>query len=466
MKINILYDDSFDIDIVSKSLKESGIEYSLFDTFAELKNNLPIQSSNPVLLPATKLKEAKQLSDESYIVIIEDILNPENVLAALRSGAVDYYSLDGKTGRIQTMLSDLEAVCCRDNILEKVSGHGNKRSELRFRAIAEHTYHSEFWIAPGGQLIYQSPSIERMTGFATEKFKDDTPAFFYSIIHPHDFDKFKMEIEQLAEDRSNPPLFQKFRIITKTGEIRWWESTTEHIFDTDGTYIGQRGTSRDITRQVHAEQETEKILREKELLIKEVHHRVKNNLAVISGIINLQEIYIHDNRDIYILHILKKRIESMISVHELLYSGKSSETFSLEDLARKISMNLVQNKIYGERKIDVRFNINPVPLDSNFASPIGLILNELVMNCLKYAFNDREEGRIFIGSTIFEKIRTLYVEDDGPGFHEDVLNGERHNLGLELVKSLAQQIGGELYLHNSSGSQAVIVFPSTFGDRA
>jgi len=448
--IDILLDKSTDFSSISNYLEKTDISYHFYKSTEDLENHLSVHRASPLIIPGSLIDQAEELADKSLLVIVDTEYTAENILQSLRSGAEEYFSLDGKTGSFESLIEHLSKIWRSDV----------NNSEQYFKIASQQAYHSEFWFDPNDKLIFQSPSIERMTGFPLQKFLDDSPEFFFSIVHPYDLKTFLDKEAVFLKDINNPPLIQQYRIITKTGEIRWWENIIQHIFDHRGTYIGRRGTSRDITKQILAEQETEKIIKEKELLVKEVHHRVKNNLAVITGILNLQKLYLHDERDTYILNILKNRMDSMISVHELLYSGKSTDTFDLEDLSKTLAMNLVHSTDLISQDIEIVYNINPVPVKSELASPLGLILNELITNCLKYAFTDRPRGRIYIGFNILDEIRTLYVEDDGVGFPVEVIAGENHNLGLTLVKSLASQLGGELLLNNNNGSQAVIVFPA------
>ena len=451
MSINILTDAQNSLEQITLFFDRNKVDYRLYNSIGKLEHALKYDHISPLMIPYSMLNLAYELANRSYLVIIDNEYNAEHILNSLRSGAANYYSLDEKAGKL-------------NGLIDQFNDNSNKRlqiwlNEQRFRTVLDHTHHSEFLLDTNGKLLYQSPSIERMTGYPISKFLANSPDFFHSIIHPDDRDGFLEEDKKFQHEPSNHTLTKRFRIITQAGDIRWWESTIEHIFDSNSDYLGARGTSRDIHEQVMTEQKAERVIEEKDLLIMEVHHRVKNNLAVLSSILNLQELYLHDERDTFILDILKNRIDSMLAVHELLYSGRSTDTFNLEDLARKISMNLIQNTDYCETRIDIDFNINPTLLRSELASPLGLILNELITNCMKYAFAGRTEGRIFIGSTLQNNMRNLYIEDDGHGFPDDVLSGEKQNLGLVLTESLAVQLGGTLYLNNRGGAQAIITFP-------
>jgi PAS domain S-box-containing protein len=213
----------------------------------------------------------------------------------------------------------------------------------------------------------------------------------------------------------------------------------------------------DITQVKKAEQELRRLLKEKETLLKEVHHRVKNNLQVISSILNLQAGYITDKKTKEILEESQNRVRSMALVHEILYKtddfSEIDFTTYINILTQNIQMTYYQNnQIILQKEI----HIKTLPLDT--AIPLGLIINELISNAYKHAFKNRERGLIQLFIEEKNNQVTVIVQDNGVGIdpHIDIQN--LNSLGLQLVESLTQQLGAKMSIENNKGSKFTITF--------
>ena len=186
-------------------------------------------------------------------------------------------------------------------------------------------------------------------------------------------------------------------------------------------------------------------MQDKELLLQEVHHRVKNNLQVMSSLIKLQSRYIHDDKMLEILKETGGRIQSMAIVHTKLYNTKDYEFIEFGEYTR----NLIDNfhSIYGYKLKNITFKIEIKDLKLNIdtAIPCGLIINELVSNAIKYAFPDGRVGEIFISVTpVKDNIYELIVKDNGVGMGQDIDLKKSNSLGIELVTLLSRQLNGSL----------------------
>jgi PAS domain S-box-containing protein len=217
---------------------------------------------------------------------------------------------------------------------------------------------------------------------------------------------------------------------------------------------------RDITEKKEAEENLLASLKEKEVLLKEVHHRVKNNLQVISSILNLQSSYVKDENTLQILRESQNRIKSMSFIHESLYQTKNFSSINFSEYVINLSKNLVHSYQVYSNLIDVKFGVGLVNLNLDQAIPCGLIINELVSNALKYAFNEGQEGTIFIRLAEKEGIISLSVEDNGKGLPEGFDHTATETLGLQLVVTLVEQLEGSMDLQSSaqSGTKYLITF--------
>jgi len=193
------------------------------------------------------------------------------------------------------------------------------------------------------------------------------------------------------------------------------------------------------------------------VLLKEVHHRVKNNLQVISSILNLQTSRISDENTLNIIRESQDRIKSMSFIHESLYQTTNFSSIKFYDYIDKLSRNLVQTYAY-EKNIKLETNLEKVDVSLDQAIPCGLILNELISNALKYAFCDGSGGTLRISLKEKNNEINIKVEDDGVGMPEGFRVENTESLGLQLVQTLIEQLEGTIKLSANGGTKYLITF--------
>lgn len=200
-------------------------------------------------------------------------------------------------------------------------------------------------------------------------------------------------------------------------------------------------------------------LEEKEVLLKEVHHRVKNNLAVICGLLELQSSYIDDERSHSIFKESQLRIRSIAMVHEKLYQNENISRIETQKYIPELTDVIIQSLSTQDKNINLELDIDDISLTIDQGVPCGLILNELISNVYKHAFNGREKGN---AKVLFKKNNgsiLLRVEDDGNGLPEGYEIGDSNSLGLVLVKTLTTQINADLSIEsNGNGTSFELVF--------
>lgn len=228
----------------------------------------------------------------------------------------------------------------------------------------------------------------------------------------------------------------------------------------DDNVIGLVLFIRNITDLKRSEEHIKQSLNEKEVLLKEVHHRVKNNLQIISSILNLQSSTISDKQTLELLRNSQDRIRSMSLIHELLYQTKDFSTINFSEYIRSVATNLFQS--YTQNKmIELVLVLDPIFLDLDSAIPCGLIINELITNSLKYAFTTSEQGEVKISLSKDDQNNVfLMISDNGKGFPKDIDFRDTESLGMQLVVSLIEQIDGTIELDNSNGTKYEIRFKS------
>jgi len=200
-------------------------------------------------------------------------------------------------------------------------------------------------------------------------------------------------------------------------------------------------------------------LDEKEILLKEVHHRVKNNMQVIISLLNLQASTIDDTKIHELYRESQNRIKSMALIHEKLYQSKDLSHVDFSEYVNSLTSYLSHSYLSGGKTIEISTKTQKTPLEYDTVISLGLIINELVSNSMKYAFNGQKHGKIEISlKKEKDNLLHLYVSDNGIGFPEQIDFRNTKSLGLQLVCSLAEQIGGNVSMCNKKGTKFHIQF--------
>lgn len=244
----------------------------------------------------------------------------------------------------------------------------------------------------------------------------------------------------------------------KNGELTWREVFLNPIFDEKGNVVEASCIANDITDKKQADEQMRQSLKEKEVLLKEVHHRVKNNLQVISSILNLQSSYVRDKRILEILLESQNRIKSMAFVHESLYQTKDFSNISFKEYVENISRNLLHSYGSIDAPPSLSLEVDDIQLNLDIAIPCGLIINELLTNSLKYAFAKGKKGKINIVITLKAKKVSIVIGDNGKGLPKETDFRNTETLGLQLVVSLIEQINGKIKLDSKKGTKFTIEF--------
>jgi two-component sensor histidine kinase len=199
-------------------------------------------------------------------------------------------------------------------------------------------------------------------------------------------------------------------------------------------------------------------LQEKEVLLKEIHHRVKNNLQVISSLLDLQANHIHDERTIEMFRDSQNRVSSMGLIHERLYQAEDLARIDFADYIRDLANNLFYSYSVDAAYVTLATHVDDVVLDVDRGIPCGLIINELVSNSLKYAFPNGQKGEIHIDLHHRDEQFLLVVRDDGVGIPDGIDLQHTPSLGLKLVNTLVRQLKGKIALERKNGTKFTIEF--------
>ncbi len=209
----------------------------------------------------------------------------------------------------------------------------------------------------------------------------------------------------------------------------------------------------------HSSKTLQDSLEEKEVLLREIHHRVKNNMQIITSLLNLQSAYISDKKTVEMFKESQNRIRTMALIHEKLYKSKDLAKIDLKEYLRSLTTDLIQS--YGEKvgRITFKVDAEDISLGIDTAIPCGLIINELISNALKYAFPDNRKGEIRVAFHRNKGKVELIVADNGVGLPENINLESAESLGLRLVSILVRdQLHGTVHLERDGGTEFRIVF--------
>lgn len=270
-----------------------------------------------------------------------------------------------------------------------------------------------------------------------------------------DLPNHKNRLQNFMYDQKVPPYVSK---ITINNQIRWLDNRIAGI-KKDNKLNAILVISTDITKNKNTEKEIKSSLKEKEVLLKEIHHRVKNNMQIISSLLNLQTKYVADDKlAVDVLKESQNRVKSMAMIHEKLYQSNDISHIKFDDYIESIVSDLFYSYNIDKTQIKPFLSVEDVKLNIETAVPCGLIINELVSNILKHAFNGVSTGKIKISLKGNDDKYFLNISDNGIGFPEDIDFKNTNSLGMQLVNNLVDQIDGDITLNMSQGTEFKITF--------
>ncbi|HSV98493.1 MAG TPA: histidine kinase dimerization/phosphoacceptor domain -containing protein [Spirochaetota bacterium] len=358
----------------------------------------------------------------------------------------------GEIGQLATAFDEMAAAIATKERERANSERKLRESGERYRSLVENINEVIYTLDMEGRLTYISPAAYRLSQFTVD---DIIGKEFINYVHPDDLPGLReMYKRALAGEIEQ----YEYRIFDKDGSVRHVRTSSRLLVE-DGKPVGITGLMSDITEKRLNEERLRTSLREKETLLREIHHRVKNNLQVITSFLNLQSREIKDPALLELFRNSERRIRSMALIHEQLYR---SDNFSMIDFGKYIE-NLARylHGIYqiGSRFINWRVNAESIFLSIDRAIPCGLLLNEVLSNSFKHAFHGRERGEISVEFKRHNNHYSLAAADDGVGFQDDFTGSAASTLGFQIIISLVDQIGGSMEIRRDNGAGVIITFP-------
>jgi len=343
-----------------------------------------------------------------------------------------------------------------------------KESERKFFDIIEFLPDATFVIDLEDKVIAWNRAMEEMTGIGKKDMigKGD---HVYTIPFYGERRRHLMDLINV----NDPETESKYQHVQRKGHTLYAETftpalyggqgayvwaTAAPLFDAHGNRVGAIESIRDITDRKLAEEKLRESLREKEVLIREVHHRVKNNMQIMSSLLQLQSSQIKEDAVRRLFTEATNRIRSMAIVHEKLYNTENMATIDFAAYIKDLISQLFRSYGIDDARIRFRLKADKIILNVDDAIPLALILNELVSNSLKHAFPERGEGEISL--RLEERAGEVIMEltDNGRGLPDDLCISKNESLGLHLVQALVKQLGGSMHLTKNDGARFILSF--------
>jgi len=343
----------------------------------------------------------------------------------------------------------------KDNILKTMELIKSKEERISFLAeILKNSPISIIAADKNGKITYVNRATEKLYGYKMKELIGKDPGIFNA---EPDSDRIQKEI--LATVKKGNVWKGEILNIKKNREQLYISASVYQLSDENGKLLALVGFQEDITERKNTEKHIKKSLQEKEVLLKEIHHRVKNNLQIVSSLLNIQSKFIKDKKAIEIYNDSRNRIKTMALIHERLYKSEDFSRIDIAEYVETLTSFLYQTYNITTRIIKVNLDIKDTILKIEYANPVGLIINELISNSLKYAFPKNRKGEISISLTMEENNKyTLLISDNGIGLPEYLDFRKTQTFGLQLVNILVNQLKGDIELDTSSGTKFRITF--------
>ena len=330
-------------------------------------------------------------------------------------------------------------------------------NERKLRAILDQTFQFMGLLSPDGTLVSANRAATDLIGMKEPEVIGkpfwETPWWAHSVELQDRLREGIMKVAQGQSDRfeaTHPGI---------DGSTHFVDFSLKPVKDNRGNVVFLIPEGHDITRQKLLQEEISAALREKELLLKEIHHRVKNNIQVIASLLNMQARTVADNGTREVLREAQNRVKSIALVHEKLYQSRSLDHIDYFDYLKKISRHLYESYGVSAKTVTVNIQAENISLHIDKAVPCSLIINELLSNAFKHAFPDGRKGDIWI--TIQKKGESLVLlyRDNGIGLPENISPERAESLGMRRLHGLTRQLHGTIEISGLEGTSITITFP-------
>lgn len=348
-----------------------------------------------------------------------------------------------------------------------------RQSEEYYRILVDTSPDAIIIIDGGGRITFASQKAIEFFGVPSQTTLKGIPLL--DFVEPEDVPIMQKRLVEILSGRALPET-SEYRLLRHDLRPFWGEVSSAPLQDAAGRNIGLLLICRDVSERKLAEEQIRASLKEKEVLLQEIHHRVKNNLQIISGLLTLQADQAAGKSLEEIFQESQDRIRSIALIHEKLYRSHNLAEIAFDEYLRALTENLFISQGVVAGRITVKYEMEPIQFTIEKAIPLGLIVNELITNALKYAFPAGRQGEIRIGLRGYKGEKSyalktdsgtlhvvptceLIVADNGVGLPAGFKPDTQKSLGMKLVSMLARQIQAELKVKTAPGTEFRLLFP-------
>ena len=456
-KLNILHleDNDNDAELVQGELEKEFTEYDYLrvdnetdftDSLLKNRYNLVISDySLPAYDGLKALEKTRILQPDIPFILVSGTQGEDAAVESMKNGATDYVLKNRLNKLVPTIIRAIEQVKEKSR---------RKRAEDKYGKLIESARDVIFTLSSKGIILTLNKAFETITGLSRYDWEGKS---FKGLLHPEDF---KLAMENLAITLSGKILDgYELRFLNSEGSYLYGELLTTPLFYTDSE-IEILGVVRDITERKKSEQSIRNSLKEKEILLKEIHHRVKNNLQIVTSLLKLQSAGVDDKLLQEKFRETQSRIMTMSFIHESFYKSNDLSRIEFNSYLKRLAGNLFSIYVSDTDRVKCIIDAQGVDITVDTAIPCGLIINEIISNSLKYAFPDGAAGIIKISLKKEGKDYILTVSDNGKGFEKNIDSKKTGSMGLVLINMLCEQIEGKITHSTNNGTEYKIVFPS------
>lgn len=388
------------------------------------------------------LEEAKKIGRTFEPIELNIVCKNGNIKTVIASAV----SLDAK-------FEDEHLVVLYDITERKMGEIKLKENQMLYESLVDVLPHNLYRIDLEGRLTFVNKTLLKNLNIPLDELIGKISYSFY----PQELAlKYQTDDQNIIKTGETLFLIEN-NILPAKGVVSIVEVIKTPILDAHGNICGIQGVFWDVTEKRKAEDEIKSLLAEKELILKEVHHRIKNNMATILGFLTLQADASKEPSAAIALKDAESRVQTMMILYDKLYNSSNYSDISIKEYLTTLIDQIVLN-FPNANSVKIEKDLEDFVIDSKRSSAIGIILNELITNTMKYAFDDKTKGLIKISTQVKEGIATLIIADNGKGLPESINIENSTGFGLILVGMLARQLNGKIKFENENGTKIVLEF--------
>lgn len=327
-----------------------------------------------------------------------------------------------------------------------------QKSEETHRALIENLSDMILILDKDGVNIWNSPAV-RQYGMEPE---DAIGINARDYTHPDDKGRADRVLKDVVKNPGKKYLEKALKVVSDSGEIIYFDDTFVYLPDTPGIH-GIIVCCRNVTEQKLYEEKITNLLHEKEILLKEIHHRVKNNMNVIKNLLVMQSQSLGIPEIVTAFQDAIGRIDSMEELYDKLYKTGNYQYVSVKEYISQL-LDEIYQIFPNKQEIKIEKRIDDFAIDANILFPLGIIINEMLSNAIKHAFKERKEGLIQVSLERKDNHVRILFEDNGVGIPETERNEQKKGFGLMLIHLLTEQIGGNYKIERDNGTRYIIEF--------